>query len=144
MTKSTTHKPPSPPVARQQRRGGTLAVGVAAILAAGVLTACNQDIAEPILLAIVPSAAAADNATVWPRIDPLRERSNESRPSYGEISSIEPIKASSDTSSKARPVGYRIHIRLDEGGTRSIERSELNGLDVGARVRVEGGQLKQV
>ena len=39
-------------------------------------------------------------------------------------------------------VGYRVHVRLDNGGNRSFERDSLNGLDVGERVRVDGGRLR--
>ena len=41
-------------------------------------------------------------------------------------------------------VGYRIHIRLDDGGTRSIQRATLDGLDVGDRVKIQGGVLSEV
>ncbi len=45
--------------------------------------------------------------------------------------------------SRADPiVGYRIHVRLDSGGSRSFERSSLEGLDVGERVRVDGSRLR--
>jgi outer membrane lipoprotein SlyB len=41
-------------------------------------------------------------------------------------------------------VGYRVHVQLDNGNTRSFERNALNGLDVGDRVRVDGGRLREV
>lgn len=41
-------------------------------------------------------------------------------------------------------VGYRVHVQLDNGATRSFERTQLNGLDVGDRVRVDGGRLREV
>lgn len=39
-------------------------------------------------------------------------------------------------------VGYRVHVRLDNGGSRSFERSSLDGLDVGERVRIDGSRLR--
>lgn len=39
-------------------------------------------------------------------------------------------------------VGYRIHVRLDNGGNRSFERERLDGLDVGERVRIDGARLR--
>ena len=39
-------------------------------------------------------------------------------------------------------IGYRIHVRLDNGGSRSFERSSLDGLDVGERVRIDGARLR--
>ena len=39
-------------------------------------------------------------------------------------------------------VGYRVHVRLENGETRSFQQSQLAGLRVGDRVRVEGGQLR--
>lgn len=41
-------------------------------------------------------------------------------------------------------VGYRVHVQLDSGVMRSFERPQLNGLDVGDRVRVDGGRLREV
>lgn len=41
-------------------------------------------------------------------------------------------------------VGYRVHVQLDNGVTRSFERTQLDGLDVGDRVRVDGGRLREV
>jgi outer membrane lipoprotein SlyB len=40
-----------------------------------------------------------------------------------------------------RIVGFRVHVRLDNGTERSFEQSRLAGLRVGHRVRVDGGQL---
>lgn len=40
--------------------------------------------------------------------------------------------------------GYRVHVQLDAGGSRSYERTSLNGLNVGDRVRVDGGRLREV
>lgn len=39
-------------------------------------------------------------------------------------------------------VGYRVHVQLDNGGTRSFERRDVGGLEVGSRVRVDGGRLR--
>ena len=41
-------------------------------------------------------------------------------------------------------VGYRVHVQLDNGSSRSFERPQLNGLDVGDRVRVDGNGLREV
>ncbi len=41
-------------------------------------------------------------------------------------------------------VGYRVHVRLDNGSSRSFERKDLNGLDVGSRVRIQNGSLRGV
>ena len=41
-------------------------------------------------------------------------------------------------------VGYRVHVRLDSGGSRSFERKNLEGLDVGSRVRIQNGSLRGV
>jgi outer membrane lipoprotein SlyB len=43
---------------------------------------------------------------------------------------------------KEHVVGYRIHVRLENGETRTFQQSQLSGLGVGSRVRVEGGQLR--
>lgn len=122
---------------RPPRRSVTLAVGIAAIGAAWVLTACDTGWVAPVVMAAIPAAAAADKPPATARRDAASE------PIFGEVSSIEPInpKAASNSRNSA---GYRIHIRLEMGGTRSFEQHHLNGLDVGARVRVEGTKLKQV
>ena len=39
-------------------------------------------------------------------------------------------------------VGYRVEVKLDNGDVRTFERTQLEGLHVGGRVRVEGGQLR--
>jgi outer membrane lipoprotein SlyB len=39
-------------------------------------------------------------------------------------------------------VGYRVQVKLDNGDVRTFERSQLDGLHVGDRVRVEGGQVR--
>ncbi|MFG5408110.1 glycine zipper 2TM domain-containing protein [Piscinibacter sakaiensis] len=41
-------------------------------------------------------------------------------------------------------VGYRIHVQLDRGGMRSFERAQLNGIDVGDRVRIDGSRLREI
>ena len=41
-------------------------------------------------------------------------------------------------------VGYKVHVQLDNGKLRSFTRQQLNGLDVGMRVRVEGKQMTPV
>jgi hypothetical protein len=133
----TRHKPAIPPL--RERRGGTFVVGVAAIAAAWVLTACDPVSIEPLLMAVIPGASAGENPPAGRSTDPVRAAAT----SDGEISAIEPIKQS-DTAKNDKPIGYRIHIRLDGGSSRSVERDQLNGLDVGARVRIEGGQLKQL
>lgn len=38
--------------------------------------------------------------------------------------------------------GYRINVRLDNGQSRTFEERRLDGLKVGDRVRVEGGQVR--
>ncbi|HEX4234629.1 MAG TPA: glycine zipper 2TM domain-containing protein [Caldimonas sp.] len=45
---------------------------------------------------------------------------------------------------KTRVVGYRIHVRLDDGHTRVFERGQLGNLHVGDRLRVEGGSFHRV
>ncbi|MGZ5241513.1 MAG: glycine zipper 2TM domain-containing protein [Caldimonas sp.] len=40
--------------------------------------------------------------------------------------------------------GYRVSIRLDNGTTRSFERSRVDDLHVGDRVRLEGGSFRRV
>ena len=40
--------------------------------------------------------------------------------------------------------GYRVGIRLDDGTTRSFERSQIGGLQVGDRVRVDAGSFRRV
>ena len=39
-------------------------------------------------------------------------------------------------------VVYRVQVKLDNGDVRTFERSQLDGLHVGDRVRVEGGQVR--
>jgi outer membrane lipoprotein SlyB len=41
-------------------------------------------------------------------------------------------------------VGYRVQVQLDNGETRTFEPTELDGLKVGDRVRVEQGTLRRV
>ncbi|HEY2561927.1 MAG TPA: glycine zipper 2TM domain-containing protein [Caldimonas sp.] len=41
-------------------------------------------------------------------------------------------------------VGYRIHVRLDDGHTRVFERSQIGNLHVGDRIRVDGSSLHRV
>jgi len=43
-----------------------------------------------------------------------------------------------------RVVGYRVQVQLDNGETRTFEPTQLDGLKVGDRVRVEQGQLRRV
>jgi outer membrane lipoprotein SlyB len=38
-------------------------------------------------------------------------------------------------------VGYRIEVRMDNGDVRQFQRSELGGLSVGRRVRIDGDSL---
>ena len=38
-------------------------------------------------------------------------------------------------------VGYRVEVRLDNGDVRSFQQTQLGGLSVGSRVRVDGGAL---
>jgi len=38
-------------------------------------------------------------------------------------------------------VGYRVEVKLDNGDMRTFERTQLDGLHVGGRVRVDGGQV---
>jgi outer membrane lipoprotein SlyB len=40
--------------------------------------------------------------------------------------------------------GYRIHVRLDNGSTRTFRRSSVGGLHVGERVRVDSGSFHRV
>lgn len=40
--------------------------------------------------------------------------------------------------------GYRVSIRLDNGTTRSFERSQVSGLHVGDRVRLDAGSFRRV
>jgi outer membrane lipoprotein SlyB len=39
-------------------------------------------------------------------------------------------------------VGYRVHVQMDDGSHRSFQREQLNGLEVGARVRVDGKRMR--
>jgi len=39
-------------------------------------------------------------------------------------------------------VGYRVEVKLDNGDVRTFERAQLDGLHVGGRVRVDGGQVR--
>lgn len=41
-------------------------------------------------------------------------------------------------------VGYRVTVQMDNGSTRSLQRSQLNDLRVGDRVRVDGSALHRV
>ncbi|MDE2094238.1 MAG: glycine zipper 2TM domain-containing protein [Burkholderiales bacterium] len=45
---------------------------------------------------------------------------------------------------KRHVTGYRIGVRLDNGQTRTFEEPQLNGLQDGDRVRIEGGHLRRV
>lgn len=40
-------------------------------------------------------------------------------------------------------VGYRIHVRLDNGSTRTFERSQIGNLHVGDRIRVDGNGFRR-
>jgi outer membrane lipoprotein SlyB len=40
--------------------------------------------------------------------------------------------------------GYRVSVRLDNGHSRTFQESHVDGLRVGDRVRIEGGQLRPV
>lgn len=42
-----------------------------------------------------------------------------------------------------RVVGYRVQVQLDNGETRTFESTQLDGLKVGDRVRVDQGQLRR-
>jgi uncharacterized protein YcfJ len=44
---------------------------------------------------------------------------------------------------KERVTGYRVQVRLDNGDVRTFEESQLSGLRVGDRVRVDGGNLRR-
>lgn len=43
---------------------------------------------------------------------------------------------------KTTVVGYRVHVRLDNGSTRTFERKSIGNLHVGDRVRVDAGGLR--
>jgi outer membrane lipoprotein SlyB len=45
---------------------------------------------------------------------------------------------------KRHVTGYRIGVRLDNGGSRTFEEPQLDGLHTGDRVRIEGGHLRRV
>lgn len=40
-------------------------------------------------------------------------------------------------------VGYRVHVRLDNGRTRTFERSQIGNLHVGDRIRVDGNGFRR-
>jgi len=44
---------------------------------------------------------------------------------------------------RTRIVGYRVHVRLDDGHVRTFQRSQLGGLHVGDRVRVDANGLRR-
>lgn len=44
----------------------------------------------------------------------------------------------------AKVVGYRVQVQLDSGETRTFEPTQVDGLKVGDRVRIEQGQLRRV
>ncbi len=43
---------------------------------------------------------------------------------------------------KERVVGYNVQVQLDNGQSRTFRRDSLNGLQVGSRVKVEGGNIQ--
>lgn len=45
---------------------------------------------------------------------------------------------------KEQITGYDIQVRMDSGETRSFHRTQLNGVNVGDRVRVDGGNFSEV
>jgi outer membrane lipoprotein SlyB len=45
---------------------------------------------------------------------------------------------------KKTVVGYRIHVRLDDGHTRVFERSQLGNVHVGDRIRIDGSSFHRV
>ena len=40
-------------------------------------------------------------------------------------------------------VGYRVHVRLDDGRTRTFQRKQIGDLHVGDRVRVDGSGFRR-
>jgi len=56
----------------------------------------------------------------------------------GEVRHIETL---TEREPAAKGVGYRIEVRMDNGDVRQFQRTELDGLRVGRRVRVDGMQL---
>ena len=49
-----------------------------------------------------------------------------------------------EKANNTKVVGYRVHVQLDNGETRTFEPAQLDGLKVGDRVRVDQGQLRRV
>ncbi len=49
-----------------------------------------------------------------------------------------------ERNTKEGVVGYRVRVRLDDGHTRTFERTSLGNLHVGDRVRVEAGSFHRV
>ena len=49
-----------------------------------------------------------------------------------------------ERNTKERVIGYRVNIRLDDGQTRTFERTQVGDLHVGDRVRVDSGTFHRV
>ena len=49
-----------------------------------------------------------------------------------------------EKATNTKVVGYRVQVQLDNGETRTFEPTQLDGLKVGDRVRVDQGQLRRV
>ena len=49
-----------------------------------------------------------------------------------------------EKATNTKVVGYRVQVQLDNGETRTFEPTQLDGLKVGDRVRIEQGQLRRV
>lgn len=49
-----------------------------------------------------------------------------------------------EKAASTKVVGYRVQVQLDNGETRTFEPTQLDGLKVGDRVRIDQGQLRRV
>ncbi|MEO8280717.1 MAG: hypothetical protein ABI564_13555 [Ideonella sp.] len=132
------------------KRAATPMIALSAFVAAWILMASEPAVGESIDAIgngdVLVAALSNPEHTIQPSqiVQPDHPRGT---PLFGEISSIEPIKKPTKASANGATVGgsvtgFRVHIRLDNGSSRSIDRKSLDGLDVGSRVRIQNGSLQ--
>ena len=89
--------------------------------------------ATAIAAALLAACASPGYGPYDSRHDPRYSDSSYYAAEFGRVVAIE-------TSNRAGPEEFRIAVRLDGGGTRSIVQAGLGDIRIGDRVRVENGR----
>lgn len=117
----------------------TLVVGVVAL--AAVAAAVMAKRADDPALAQAPGAAQPAHVVTAPPLTAPDTKSMGAAAPCKDCGVVQMVVAVNDPGGK-QPRAYQMHIRMDDGSTRTIE--QRGALAAGSRVRVEGSRIKPV